>query len=191
MSYKNNNKNNKFKKYFKKFIVQVLICSLIVIITLIVSKKYNKVRAFIKENIYETSFNFAYVNDLYTKYLGDKFPLFNNFFEEKTVFNEKLKYSKDEKYYDGVYLSVDNNYLVPIIEDGIVVFVGEKEYYGNIVIIQSSKGIDYWYGNIDNINVKLYDYVEKGNLLGEVKDNKLYMVFQKDGKYLDYKNYIN
>ena len=36
----------------------------------------------------------------------------------------------------------------------------------------------------------LYDYIEKGKLLGEVKGKKLYMVFSKDGKYLNYKDYI-
>ena len=38
--------------------------------------------------------------------------------------------------------------------------------------------------------MKLYDYVEKGKLLGETKDNNLYLVYQKDGQYLDYKEYI-
>ena len=47
-----------------------------------------------------------------------------------------------------------------------------------------------WYGNLGNINVNLYDYVEKGALLGEVKDTNLYLVYQKDGKYVDYKEYI-
>ena len=32
--------------------------------------------------------------------------------------------------------------------------------------------------------------IEKGKLIGEVKDNKLYLVFSKDGKYLNYKDYI-
>ena len=34
------------------------------------------------------------------------------------------------------------------------------------------------------------DYVEKGKLLGEAQDEKLYLVFQKDGSYLNYKEYI-
>ena len=40
------------------------------------------------------------------------------------------------------------------------------------------------------LNLKLYDYIEKGELLGEAKDGKVYLVFSKEGKYLDYKNYI-
>ena len=51
-------------------------------------------------------------------------------------------------------------------------------------------GIDAWYGNIDTTSIKLYDYVEKGSLLGEAKNKKLYLVFQKDGKFLNYQDYI-
>jgi D-alanyl-D-alanine carboxypeptidase (penicillin-binding protein 5/6) len=46
------------------------------------------------------------------------------------------------------------------------------------------------YGNLDDINVKLYDYVKKGDLLGTVKDNSLYLMFEKDGNVIDYKKYI-
>ena len=110
--------------------------------------------------------------------------------ETKTTFEEKLKFSESNKYLDGVKLIVEQNYLVPIQESGLVVFTGEKEGYGNIVIIQQIDGVDMWYGNLGNVNVKLYDYVEKGTLLGEVKDTNLYLVCQKDGKDVDYKEYI-
>ena len=70
-------------------------------------------------------------------------------------------------------------------------FIGKKEGYGNTLIVQQANGIDCWYGNIKNLSVKLYDYVEKGSALGEVENNLLYLVFKKDGAVLDYKNYIN
>ena len=38
--------------------------------------------------------------------------------------------------------------------------------------------------------MKLYDYVEKGELLGETNNNTLFLTFQKNGEYLDYKKYI-
>ena len=72
----------------------------------------------------------------------------------------------------------------------IVVFIGEKEHYGNTIIVQQIDGIDTWYGNVYIGDIKIYDYVQKGNLLGEVLDDKLYLVFQKEGKYLNYKDYI-
>ena len=180
-------------KYFKPMIFKFLITSVLVLAVLVVTKTNDKYKAIIKQNVYEENFSFAVVNDLYTKYLGPVLPFkdLKIFKEEvKTTFDEKLSYSEANKYLDGVKLTVDDNYLVPIQESGMVVFQGEKEGYGNIVIIQQTNGIDLWYGNLDNINVQLYDYVEKGKLLGEVKKNELYLVYQKDVKYLDYKEYI-
>ena len=110
--------------------------------------------------------------------------------EEKPVFNEKLTYKKHNTYKDGCVLTVDKNYMVPALESGVVVFLGEKEDYGTTIIIEQIDGIEVFYSNVDAINLKLYDYVEKGKLIGEVKKDKLYLVFSKDGKYLDYQKYI-
>ena len=69
-------------------------------------------------------------------------------------------------------------------------FIGEKEGFNNTIIIEDDNRVDYIYGNLDDINVKLYDYVKKGDLLGTVKDNSLYLMFEKDGNVIDYKKYI-
>ena len=90
----------------------------------------------------------------------------------------------------SVALTVTTNYLVPVKKSGLVVFIGEKENYGNVIIIQQMDGIDLWYGNLKETNVKLYDYVEEGTLLGEVKENTLYLVFKKEGNVLNYQEYI-
>lgn len=47
------------------------------------------------------------------------------------------------------YCRVSNNYLVPTLESGIVVFMGEKEGYGKTIIIEQINGIDVWYSNIE------------------------------------------
>ena len=47
-----------------------------------------------------------------------------------------------------------------------------------------------WYANLKNANVSLYDYVKQDQILGTVSGADLYMVFSKDGKYLDYKKYL-
>ena len=43
--------------------------------------------------------------------------------------------------------------------------------------------------NLNEVEVKLYDYVEKGEILGSISD-KLYINFEKDGKYLSYEKYL-
>ena len=48
----------------------------------------------------------------------------------------------------------------------------------------------YWYGNICNTNMLIYDHVKKGDIIGEVCDNYLYLVYNKDNNFLDYTKYL-
>lgn len=144
------------------------------------------------KQVYETNFSFAYVNHIYQNLFGSPVP-FSEFLKEpvKPTFKEKLIYKEEKAYKEGVALTVENQYLVPIKNSGLVVFIGEKEGYGKTVIVQQMDGIDLWYGNLNEINVKLYDYVEEGSLLGEVEAQTLYLVFKKEGTLLDYKEYLS
>lgn len=191
------NKKNKVKddssskyKFLLRCATKILICLIIFITLLIVVKVNPELKDKIYNVVYDNHFSFTYVNNLYKKYFGNILPFDNIVPKEEPVFNEKLTYDEASLYKDGVILSVRNNYLVPVIESGIVVFIGEKESYGDTIIVQQIDGIDTWYSNVSLGDIKIYDYVEKGTLLGEVIDNKLYLVFQKEGKYLDYKDYI-
>ena len=129
---------------------------------------------------------------MYKDLFGSPIPFSDLIEKNKTslVFDEKLQYKEKSKYLDGVKLTVSKNYLVPTLESGMVVFIGEKENYGNTIIIQQTDGIDVWYSNIKVSSVQLYDYVEKGSLIGETNDTNLYLVYKKDGKVLNYEDYI-
>lgn len=188
---KKNKKTNKNRSSLYGFISKLLITIILTLITLILLKSNNKLKTFFYNKVYDNNISFATINKWYENHFGSSIP-FKELVEKdtETVFNNKLEYSKKEKYLDGVKLSVDKNYLVPILESGMVVYIGKKEGYGNTVIVQQINGVDVWYGNINNPNVKLYDYVEKGKLLGDVKNNNLYLVFKKDGKVLSYEKNI-
>ena len=188
---KKNKKTNKNRSSLYGFISKLLITIILTLITLILLKSNNKLKTFFYNKVYDNNISFATINKWYENHFGSSIP-FKELVEKdtKAVFNNKLEYSKKEKYLDGVKLSVDKNYLVPILESGMVAYIGKKEEYGNTVIVQQVNGVDVWYGNINNPNVKLYDYVEKGKLLGDVKNNNLYLVFKKDGKVLSYEKNI-
>ena len=188
---KKNKRTNKNRSSLYGFISKLLITIILTLITLILLKSNNKFKTFFYNKVYDNNISFATINKWYENHFGSSIP-FKELVEKdtKAVFNNKLEYSKKEKYLDGVKLSVDKNYLVPILESGMVVYIGKKEGYGNTVIVQQVNGVDVWYGNINNPNVKLYDYVEKGKLLGDVKNNNLYLVFKKDGKVLSYEKNI-
>lgn len=187
--------NRKMPRSKSKFMVRIinssLICLLLFIIVLIGTKASPNFKKFIEDKIFSQNFQFAKINNWYQKYLGGIIP-FKDVFKDNTVtvFNEKISYNDSKNYKDGCVLSVDEDYLVPVLESGLVVFIGEKEGYGKTVIIQQVDGVDVWYSNVENINIKLYDYIEKGSALGNVIDNKLYLVYQKDGKMLDYKEHL-
>lgn len=166
-----------------KFFITILL-TLGILIGLKQSKDFKKV---FYEQVYDTNFTFAYVNNVYQKLFGSPIP-FSEYLKEpvKATFKEQLVFKKEEAYKDGVKLTVDEHYLVPVKNSGLVVFIGEKEGYGKTVIVEQMNGTDLWYGGLKEINVKLYDYVEEGSLLGEVEKNNLFLVFKKEGKVLNY-----
>ncbi len=179
-------------RYVTNYALKVLLTIAITLILFISLKKNRDFKTQFYHHVYDTNFDFATVNQLYKKYVGSELPFQELFIKkDKEVFNEKLTYEESHIYKDGVKLTVAPSYLVPVQQSGIVVFIGEKEGYGNTVIIQQVDGVDLWYGNVDHLNIKLYDYVEKGSLLGEAKDETLYLVYKKEGKVLDYKTYLS
>ena len=184
-----NKKVKKNKAY--SFITKILIIIVVTLILLITLKSNPKFKDTFYKYVYEKNFSFTSLNKWYEKTFGSSIP-FKDIIpnDDKTVFEEKLVYSESSLYKDGVKLTVENNYLVPAIKGGIVIFIGEKAGYGNTIIVQQNDGIDLWYSNMKNVNVKLYDYIESSKLLGESNGNFLYLIYKKDGKVLDYKEYL-
>lgn len=186
---KNNSKNeSKFRKYCKWFLIRTLFVIVILLSMAILCKSNASIKEKIKINVFTESAAFAKMKKLYDKYLGGILPLKKEA-KVKQVFDEKIKYTNISKYYDGFNLSVDENYLVPSIGEGMVVFIGEKDNYGKTIIIDGLDGTQIWYGNIANTSLKIYDYIETGAYIGEANNN-LYLVFNKDNKFLSYDEYI-
>ena len=180
----------KIIKYLQSLIFRTLSITILFLVLAIISKSSNHYKNIIVTNLYEQNFAFTKIKKLYSKYLGGIIPLDRVNPNTTAVFKEQLEYTNESIYYDGVNLEVQDKYLVPIIEEGIVVYIGEKENYGNVVIVEGIDGVDIWYGNMETTTVELYDYVEKNAYLGQTKDNNLYLVYSKDGKPLNYKEYL-
>ncbi len=177
----------KLKKSVSNFLSRVLVTIIIFLSSLIACRQNVSIKDMIKKHVYTESFHFSKAKKLYNKYFG---KYIGEEVKDRSVFTEKISYLKENKYNDGVKLTVQNNYLVPTIESGIVIFIGEKENLGHTIIVEGTDGVDIWYSNVDEKDIKLYDYVEKGKLIGECKDDKMFLFFQKDGKFLDYKKFI-
>jgi len=178
------------KTSVKVFISKLMLTIIVFLIGMIITKNNSSMKEKLNEIIYEKSFKFTSLKTTYEKYFGNILSLNKVVKTTQPVFSEKLNYEKIEKYENGAKLTVTDNYMVPALESGVVVYVGTKEPYGQAIIVEQIDGIDTMYANINSNNLKLYDYVEKGNLLGETIGKDLFLVFQKNGNYLDYKEYI-
>lgn len=87
----------------------------------------------------------------------------------------------------GVYIQ-SMDFHVKAIDNGKVIFVGEKEGMGKTVVIQHSKGLESWYAGFDTYSVSLNDWVEVQQTLGkasETSDQGIYFAIKKDGKFVD------
>lgn len=179
----------KQKKYIKSLFTRVLVSIILFLVTSIFINYSDKNLLFYKRNFYNKSFNFSYVNKLYNKYLGGILP-FKNSYNDQMVMSSEANYSNNEEYENGVKIIDLEGENIKALKSGIVVYIGQKENFNETIIIQGSDGIDYWYGNLENINVTLYDYVEEDFILGNPKDGMLYLQFLQNGEYLDYKEFI-
>lgn len=176
------------KKYIKSFFYRTIICIILFLFISIFCNINDNNLLWFKNKVFNNTINFSYFNNLYNKYIDKYLPF--DLYEEKIVMKEGLVYSSKEKYLNGVSLDVGENYNIFSLMGGIVVYIGEKDKLGNTVIIQGSDGVDYWYSNINNLNVDLYDYVEKDTIIGVSMTNNIYLTFVKDGEYISYEDYI-
>lgn len=191
---KKEKKDDDNKSTLSKFLFTILIKSLIVVLlflsSMIFIRQNDKNKKIFKEKVYNNSLSFAKIYNLYSKYLGDALPFKDTIKDDtKKVSNEKITYSSIKKEGDDYLLVVPSNYTLQSIKSGIVIEVKKDNKYKNIVKIQDKSGVNITYKNLSEVEVKLYDYVEKGEILGSTSD-KLYINFEKYGKYLSYEKYL-
>lgn len=184
---RNNNISSKKVNFnFKPIITKFLLATIFFLVSIIYTNMSDSNLLLYKEYVLTESMPFTKIKGWYEDLFGEVLPKDDN---NKMVMNGHLVYKSIDKYMDGEVLTLSNNTLINNLTNGIVVFIGEKDNYGNTIIIQGADGADVWYGNITNVSVKLYDYVEKDKLIGETKDDKLYLVIKKDNEYIKYEDY--
>ena len=177
-------KSNNLKPIISKFLIAIIFF----LASIIFTNMSESNMLLYKEYVLTESLPFTKIKGWYEELFGEVLPDSKN---NQMVFDGKLLYKDIKDYYDGEQLTLNNNTLINNITSGIVVFIGEKDNYNNTVIIQGVDGVDAWYGNLENVSVKLYDYVEKNSVLGQTQDDKLYLVLKKDNDYLKYEDYKN
>ena len=176
-------------KYLKGLISRILITIIFVLGSIIYTNINSDNKKLYKKYVLENSLSFTKINNLYNDLFSEIDFIKKNKDNSKPVFNN-ISYTNIENYKNGIKLNVSPNETISVITSGIVVYIGEKEELGNTIIIQGNDGVDIWYSNLTDTNIKVYDYIESGTILGTSNSNEVYLTLLKDGKYMNYEEYI-
>lgn len=132
-------------------------------------------------SVMEKEMQFAYVTEWYEDTFGEPLAFLPVQKEEMPLEGEQQAAAyvtpvsgtvleTYDKNGDGLIIRIDDNKKPIAIQNGLVVYAGLKEGYGNTVIIQHSDKSESWYGNLGTMDVSLYDSVEKGQNIGAVTE---------------------
>ena len=175
-------------KYVKGLISRSLIAIIFVLGSIIFTNISEENKALYQKYVLEDSLEFTKINELYQSVFG-KVDMTKNDDDATEVVFEDISYTNIEPFKNGVKLTVGMNEVVNVITSGIVVFIGDKDDLGNTIIIQGNDGVDIWYSNITDSDIKVYDYVESGNILGTSNSDDIYITICKDGEFMNYEEY--
>lgn len=178
-------------KYLKGLISRSLLAIIFVLGSIIYTNYNSNNKELYQKYVLEDSLSFTKINNLYQDLFGEVDIVNKKKDDSTTVFKNGINYKNIENYKNGAKLTVGINEVVNAIKSGIVVYIGEKDDLGNTIIIQGNDGVDIWYSNITDTDIKVYDYIETGNILGTSNGDFIYLTINKDGKYLSYEEYAS
>ena len=176
-------------KYVKGLLSRSLFAIIFVLGSIIFTNISEENKALYQKYVLEDSLEFTKINELYQNIFGTVDITKDNHSDAETVFGS-ITYTNIESFKNGSKLTVGMNEVVSAITSGIVVFIGEKDELGNTIIIQGNDGVDIWYSNITDTDIKVYDYVEAGSILGTSNSEDIYLTISKDGQFMSYEEYM-
>jgi len=94
---------------------------------------------------------------------------------------------------NGQRITIETEKDAPVqaMSEGLVKFAGKKDGFGKTVIIKHADNSESWYGHLEEINVSLYEYAEKGKELGKSTNMKdgtkgsFYFAIKKGDDFVD------
>ncbi len=153
--------------------------------------KFTNLRQFV-EHTFEQDFKFAAVAAWYERQFGKPLALL----PERLIRDDSDTSNQANSQYavpvtgkviepfdvekKGIMLETEIDEKIECIQDGFVVFVGEREGLNKTVIVQHHDGSESWYGNLESVDVALYDYIKSGQTIGmalKENDEKTRMFF--------------
>ena len=195
-----------FKKevFFFKILASVLLFLTVAILFRNHSTTFEPAREMVMKSM-DKDFNFATVSKWYEGKFGKPLALLP-FTDEKSTVTKTVvqKEATDvpvsgkilenfEKNGQGIMIETDKGASVKAVKEGYVMSAGVKDGLGKTIIIQHPDKTQTWYGNLADINVSLYEYIEKGKIVGTVSDTtseekakgKYYFAIKKGDNFID------
>lgn len=178
----------KENKYISNLFTRTLTSIILVLLCAIFVNISDQNLLFFKDHFFNNTLAFSKINEFYKTYFGNIVP--ENIVTTLPVGNTLKDYINIEEEENVYKVSLTGN-TMHFLQSGIVVFIGEKENLGKTIIIQGIDGVDIWYSNLSNLNVTMYDYVEKDTIVGEFNENTAILTFMENGKYRGYEDYLS
>ncbi|WP_338473264.1 M23 family metallopeptidase [Niallia sp. XMNu-256] len=170
------------------FIFKILASAILVLVIAIVFRNQTPAlepaRNFVTDSMNE-EFQFAAVSDWYETTFGKPIVLF----PEKTETDNQTEVvdgGDNRPHYalpasgrileefgeNGQRITIETGKgaNVEAMNGGLVLEIGEKEGFGQTVVIQHPDKRKSWYGNLSSVDVTLYQYIEKGTVVGKATD---------------------
>ncbi|MEW8969072.1 MAG: M23 family metallopeptidase [Mesobacillus sp.] len=194
---------------FKKevFLFKVLASACLVLIIAIIyrspSEKAETIQQYV-EHTMEQEFQFAAVSNWYEDQFGKPLALLPA--KESAEEENKQELAPDNEYAlpasgkiledfgdngQRIMIETGKGAGVEAMDEGLVHFVGMKEGFGKTVIVQHADKSETWYGNLDEIDVSLYEYISKGTKVGSAMDStdgikgSFYFAIKKGDDFVD------
>ncbi|WP_110927083.1 M23 family metallopeptidase [Bacillus massiliglaciei] len=194
-----------FKKehFFFKVLAALCLFMVIAVIFKHPSAKLEAARGFVQGTM-DRDFQFASISNWYEGAFGKPIAFLPE--QKKTEELEEDSYALPaaakitqsfETNGEGIILQTSTGEKVEALQEGVVIFAGEKEDLGKTVIIQHDNKSESWYGHLESIDVSLYEFVKRGSELGEVTASddhatgKFYLAIRENGAFIDPKKVIS
>ena len=195
-----------FKKEYFFFKILVSICLFLVVAVMFKhpSVRLDSARSFVTENMNQ-EFQFASVSSWYENTFGKPIAFLPAESNTETVESGEeyaMPVSGEitqtfEANGEGIIMETSIGSKVESINEGVVIFAGEKEGIGKTVVIQHANKSESWYGQLETIDVKLYDLVKKGKEVGQVtvsedgSKGRFYLAIKENNAFVDPKKVIS
>lgn len=93
--------------------------------------------------------------------------------------------------HQGIRVGTTTSLPVEVVKEGWVRFVGEREGLGQTIIIDHGQGEESWYGELQDVQVQVHDWVKQGDVVGttslsaESGQGQFYFALKKNSSFVD------